>query len=1304
MIIKKISAFKEQRKARKRMMRNKDIISGSDLFDEVWYLKQYPEVKNYRSPPLEHYIELGAAEGRAAGPRFDTLAYITANPDVAEAGHNPLVHYIRHGEKEGRKFALKSIMNLSSAKSKLRQSTTFSIILGPGINESVDNTLSSLHRQTGFFFEVIYDSRLELGAPQKSRKNTSSGFSRYVPVSGSDNSSFLYRAASVATYDFTIYLNSGDTLDPSALQKLSRSINTTNCDLVYSDESQSTLSIDGTKSILKPSWSPELLLAYDYFGHLTAIRTCLLKNIISHSNDMSQSLSIAAAQWDLHLRVTEQTNKVERVANILCHRIQIDDKDLRLPASSDIDYDEVLKAAWKRRGHTATVSRSSDGTFRSSWTLSAHPLVSIVIPNRNRAHLLRTCTNGIFNRTAYKNVEIIVVDNKSDDFHTIELYRELSENGVRIIYFNEPFNYSRACNKGAVAARGEFLLFLNNDVEIVQADWLEQLVRAACEPGVGVVGAKLLYPSGEIQHAGVAIGLFSLAAHVFHRTPHNLWGPFGSPDTQRNLSAVTGACQLVRRTLFDLVSGYDEEFIIAYSDVLFCLDVARMGFRTVYLPSAILVHHEGASRGTESPQRDQILFAKRLRSLGFAADPYFHPALDPESFEPKVLRTNTAVSRTRLQADIETIAGPPAQPLNPYDFGAIATAVGMSWDAIMWPFDPVLMEPSLENGTRIILEFLWRRSDLRKQFPRPIRDGSQGGFALWIKTDGLRLLGLSTTYVRCIDAAFASDIGGKSRQILAQDHAFCNDNPLYLLPEGRNASCARLFDAYVDGLITREDIWWFLFSLEESPHAALCETWASTPSWQAAIPDGGTVFGIIPLAQWVWDLHGVRDQRIFVQEYPSTMSDAAQVRVAYAARPEWQKCFPMAMTDESSARALLDHLATHASGLSFLPRGWVEARRKGTLAKDIVAHGINILGHFAYPSGLRISTESLVEGLRENGIAASLRNVPVSTATDDPTGHHFQGLEFYDTTLIHVQPEPLFDEVYKLAGLLPRHEKTYRIGYWYWEFGEVPESWNRASLQCDEIWTATKFIADGLRRHYRQPIYVLTPGIEMPVFDRMPRNRFQIPDDEFVFVFVFHMTSIMDRKNPLGLIEAFKQAFNSTDKARLVIKTSFGAGYPKSMDALKTAAEESKIDIIDAVFTRDETLSLIDCGDAYVSLHRSEGLGLTMAEAMLLGKPVIATRYSGNCEFMDDNNSLLVDYEEVQLDRDIDPYKAGLRWAEPSIEHAAVLMRKLYEQPEIARAVGARAKDDLERRLSYSTTGRAVAERLGEINAMKCST
>src|SRR6185437_7278864 len=208
----------------------------------------------------------------------------------------------------------------------------------------------------------------------------------------------------------------------------------------------------------------------------------------------------------------------------------------------------------------------------SGWRARGQPTVSIVIPNRNAAAVLGKCVTGLVGQTAYPHREIVIVDNESTDADVLDIYEELQRKGHgRIVPFNRQFNFSAACNVGAAAARGELLLFLNNDIEVIHPEWLDELVRWAVQPDVGIVGAQLLYPDRTIQHAGVVFGL-GLVGHIFARATPETSGIFGSAAEYRNYLAVTGACQMMRRDVFDRLGGYDERFRLSFSDVILCME------------------------------------------------------------------------------------------------------------------------------------------------------------------------------------------------------------------------------------------------------------------------------------------------------------------------------------------------------------------------------------------------------------------------------------------------------------------------------------------------------------------------------------------------------------------------------------------------------------------------------------------------------------------------------------------------------------------------------------------------------------
>ena len=268
-----------------------------------------------------------------------------------------------------------------------------------------------------------------------------------------------------------------------------------------------------------------------------------------------------------------------------------------------------------------------------------------------------------------------------------------------------------------------------------------------------------------------------------------------------------------------------------------------------------------------------------------------------------------------------------------------------------------------------------------------------------------------------------------------------------------------------------------------------------------------------------------------------------------------------------------------------------------------------------------------------------------------------------------VQPETHLSTVYERAGLAMRHG-VYHIAIWWWETDVVPEHWKLASKSIDELWAGSGFIVDSLHRTLDVPVRHIPLGFELGPVRQVDLGSYGVPAGSFVFLFIFDFRSTLERKNPLGLISAFKQAFQSGEKVSLIIKVSYGASHPEDFHRLQKEAKQVGAIVIDQRLPREEIIGLIAACECYVSLHRSEGLGATLAEAMMLGKPCIATAYSGNLDFMDDNNSLLIDYQLTEIEETVGLYEKGHRWAEPSIPQAANAMRWVFEHPEEARLLG----------------------------------
>lgn len=437
-------------------------------------------------------------------------------------------------------------------------------------------------------------------------------------------------ALSQARGAFAAIVGSSDQLEPDAVAELARLLERyPDADLVYSDEDR--LATDGRRHEprFKPGWSPELLLATNYIGRLAMVRVGLARQQGGFREGYD-----GAEEWDLFLRLSRVTGKIHRVTRCLYHRRESHPRADAAQQSALVDH-------CLARGLHATADRVGAG-WRVRWPpREPLPRVSIVIPSRDAAAVLTRCLDGLLHATRYPHREIVIVDNGSTDRVVLDTYAALERAGTaRVVPFDRPFNFSAACNAGAAAAAGDVLLFLNNDVEVIHPDWLDQLVQWTACPEVGIVGARLLYPNGTIQHAGVVLGL-GLVGHVFSGASEDEAGPFGTPACYRNYLAVTGACLMMRRDVYDRLGGFDERFRVSFSDVVLCLEAWKAGYRVVYTPYARLIHHESYTRTRDDSPQDtrllaQYLLARPAAALDVGGDPFFHPELNPRSLVPRV--------------------------------------------------------------------------------------------------------------------------------------------------------------------------------------------------------------------------------------------------------------------------------------------------------------------------------------------------------------------------------------------------------------------------------------------------------------------------------------------------------------------------------------------------------------------------------------------------------------------------------------------------------------------------------------------
>jgi GT2 family glycosyltransferase len=446
-------------------------------------------------------------------------------------------------------------------------------------------------------------------------------------------------ALNAATGEFVAFLRSGDILPENALYEAVFALGQNNRpDIVYSDCDH--LNRDGrrTNPWFKPDWDPDLLLSQDYVTGLVVYRRTLVEAI------GCLRPGFAGAEFhDLALRATAASapDRVRHVPAILYHRSE---KENAIPSQSVLSELPAVDASRRAtrdyldsRGDLQAIVESAPqipSATRVVWPVpTPEPLVSVIVPTRDRADLLAQCVTGVLRRTDYRNLELLIVDNGSIESVTLRLFDQLvgDDERIRILHHPGPFNYSALNNAAARETNGEILLLLNNDISVIESGWLRELVSQALRPEVGVVGAKLLYVNEQVQHGGIVLGPGGSVVHLHRRTNRNNPGYFGQLALPRRLSAVTGACLAIRRAVFFEVGGLDEVNLpVNFSDIDLCLRAGDYGYGVVWTPFAELFHLEGASRGldgTDAGKRELEHMLKTWGSLLDSADPFHNPNL-----------------------------------------------------------------------------------------------------------------------------------------------------------------------------------------------------------------------------------------------------------------------------------------------------------------------------------------------------------------------------------------------------------------------------------------------------------------------------------------------------------------------------------------------------------------------------------------------------------------------------------------------------------------------------------------------------
>ena len=437
--------------------------------------------------------------------------------------------------------------------------------------------------------------------------------------------------------DYIAFVDHDDLLEPDALLQVARAIDASGADLVYTDEDK--VDEDGEQRFdphYKPAWSPDLLLSQNYVSHLSVIRRSLVVKVGGLNSELDGS-----QDHDLLLRCVEQANEIVHVPIVLYHWRAVEGSTARDFGEKSYPWEAGRSAVEKSLGRRRIVGSvelgEHPGTYRVTRKVAGNPKVSILVPFRDQPRLLEQCVRSILEKTDYPNYEILGLDNQSEDPITHRLMQSLagSDDRVRFERFDHPFNFSAVNNFGATLADGEHLMLLNNDTEVISPEWLGAMLAHSQREEVGAVGAKLLYPDGKIQHAGVILRIGGVAGHSHKLLDSKANGYFSRPHLTQNLSAVTGACMMVKKSLYQELNGLEERYLsIAFNDIDFCIRLREEGFLNIYEPAALLYHHESISRGYEDSIEKQRRFASEVGYMKFRhaqtlaeTDPYYSPGL-----------------------------------------------------------------------------------------------------------------------------------------------------------------------------------------------------------------------------------------------------------------------------------------------------------------------------------------------------------------------------------------------------------------------------------------------------------------------------------------------------------------------------------------------------------------------------------------------------------------------------------------------------------------------------------------------------
>lgn len=637
-------------------------------FSTAYYLYENADVKASNINPLLHYILYGEAEGRKPNPYFSPSAYAAQNPDLAGWEANLLLHFVNHGCAENRAYCdFRTESNSASSQSYQEWINNHEVVTA---SLALQNIKGFEHKPLISIIVPVYNPEKQLlieciesvikqsydnwelcladdKSPNKDVREVLEEYAakdKRIKVVFREENGHISEASNsaleVATGEWSALLDHDDELHVHALYHVVEVLNQQpKTELIYSDEDK--IDEDGVRSgpHFKADWNLDLLYSQNYVSHLGIYKTDIVNKIGGFRKGYEGS-----QDFDLLLRYSREIAQanIVHIPKVLYHWRMVEGSTALASEEKTYTTDAGIKALqdhFEALNKNVTVEKGAGANmYKVNWQIADEPLVSLIIPTYNGYDITKQAIDSILEKTTYQNYEILLVDNNSNDPIALEYFEELDKHEkITVLRYPYPFNYSAINNFAAKQAKGTIIGLVNNDVEVITPEWLTEMVSHAQREDVGCVGAMLYFENDTIQHAGVISGLGGVAGHSHKYFPRDHPGYFYRLKLVQNLSAVTAACLLVRKSVFDEVNGLNEEDLkVAFNDVDFCLKVQAAGYRNLWTPYAELYHYESISRGAEdNPEKvarfnKEVDYMKDTWSTDKKADPCYSPNLSLE--------------------------------------------------------------------------------------------------------------------------------------------------------------------------------------------------------------------------------------------------------------------------------------------------------------------------------------------------------------------------------------------------------------------------------------------------------------------------------------------------------------------------------------------------------------------------------------------------------------------------------------------------------------------------------------------------